>query len=261
MARAVPNIGHAATRARGTLGGSLAHADPAAELPLVAVTLDAIVTIARDKRAERCRRRVLHRPDDHRLPAGALLTGVRFPVWTGKVGVGFHEVNARRSDFAFASAAAQVELDDAGNCKRIAVGIGAVTDIPLRAETRRSSNSPAARSTTRAVRAAVTRSARRYRTARGPARHAPPIAAAPRPALAVRAIAEARAQCARRFSLTCASNLTSTARPTTLDVEPRTTLLDACATVSASRAPMPAASTASAAPARCWSTAWRCAPA
>ena len=66
------------------------------------------------------------------LPAGALLTGVRFPVWTGKVGVGFHEVNARRSDFAFASAAAQVELDDAGNCKRIAVGIGAVTDIPLR---------------------------------------------------------------------------------------------------------------------------------
>ena len=43
MARAVPNIGHAATRARGTLGGSLAHADPAAELPLVAVTLDAIV--------------------------------------------------------------------------------------------------------------------------------------------------------------------------------------------------------------------------
>ena len=44
LARAMPFIGHAATRARGTVGGSLAHADPAAELPLIAVTLDAVMT-------------------------------------------------------------------------------------------------------------------------------------------------------------------------------------------------------------------------
>ena len=43
LARAIPNIGHIATRARGTVGGSLANADPAAELPLVAVTLDAVL--------------------------------------------------------------------------------------------------------------------------------------------------------------------------------------------------------------------------
>jgi CO/xanthine dehydrogenase FAD-binding subunit len=58
--------------------------------------------------------------------------GVRFPVWKGKIGVGFHEINARSSDFAFVSAAAQVELDDAGKCKRIAIGVGAATDFPLR---------------------------------------------------------------------------------------------------------------------------------
>jgi CO/xanthine dehydrogenase FAD-binding subunit len=67
------------------------------------------------------------------LPAGACLTGVRFAVWPGKkIGVGFHEVNARRSDFAFVSAAAQVELGDDGECKRIAIGVGAATDFPLR---------------------------------------------------------------------------------------------------------------------------------
>jgi carbon-monoxide dehydrogenase medium subunit len=68
------------------------------------------------------------------LPAGAVLTGVRFPVWSGKVGVGFHEVNARRSDFAFVSAAAQVELGGDGNCKKISVAVGAVTDFPVRLE-------------------------------------------------------------------------------------------------------------------------------
>src|SRR5665647_26072 len=66
------------------------------------------------------------------LPAGAVLCGVRFPIWRGRVGVGFHEVNARRSDFAFVSAAAQVELGDDGKVKRIALGVGAATDFPLR---------------------------------------------------------------------------------------------------------------------------------
>ncbi len=55
-------------------------------------------------------------------------------MWSGKVGVGFHEVNARRSDFAFVSAAAQVELGADGKCKRIAIGVGAATDFPMRLE-------------------------------------------------------------------------------------------------------------------------------
>jgi CO/xanthine dehydrogenase FAD-binding subunit len=133
LARAIPNIGHAATRARGTIGGSLANADPAAELPLVAVTLDAALQYrAGGETAEIAANEFFIGPMITALPAGACLTGVRFPVWRGKVGVGFHEVNARRSDFAFVSAAAQVELGDNGKCKRIAIGIGAATDFPMR---------------------------------------------------------------------------------------------------------------------------------
>ena len=69
------------------------------------------------------------------LPEGACLTAVRFPVWQGgKIGTGFHEVNARSSDFAFVSAAAQVELGADNKCKRIAIGVGAATDHPIRLE-------------------------------------------------------------------------------------------------------------------------------
>jgi CO/xanthine dehydrogenase FAD-binding subunit len=135
LARAIPHIGHAATRARGTIGGSLAHADPAAELPLIAMTLDASLTYRTGgKDASMPARDFFAGLMVTNLPAGACLTAVRFPVWRGKVGVGFHEVNARRSDFAFVAAAAQVELGGDGKCKRIAIGIGAATDVPLRLE-------------------------------------------------------------------------------------------------------------------------------
>jgi CO/xanthine dehydrogenase FAD-binding subunit len=136
LARAIPNIGHAATRARGTIGGSLANADPAAELALTAITLDAVLSYRADgQTADIPARDFFIGPMITTLPAGAVLTGVRFPVWRGaKIGVGFHEVNARRSDFAFVSAAAQVELADDGLCKKIAIGVGAVTDFPMRLE-------------------------------------------------------------------------------------------------------------------------------
>jgi carbon-monoxide dehydrogenase medium subunit len=58
---------------------------------------------------------------------------VRFPEWNDeRLGVGFQEVSARRSDFAFASAAAQLALDEDGACRRLAIAIGAVTDFPRR---------------------------------------------------------------------------------------------------------------------------------
>ena len=135
LARAIPFIGHAATRARGTIGGSLANADPAAELPLIAVILDASLSYrAGSASADIPAREFFVGPMTTALPAGACLMGVRFPVWPGKVGVGFHEVNARRSDFAFVSAAAQIELTDDGKAKRIAIGVGAATDCPIRLE-------------------------------------------------------------------------------------------------------------------------------
>jgi CO/xanthine dehydrogenase FAD-binding subunit len=135
LAHAIPNIGHAATRARGTVGGSLANADPAAELSLVAITLDAVLSYRTGgTTADIPAGEFFLGPMVTNLPAGAVLTGVRFPVWPGKVGVGFHEVNARRSDFAFVSAAAQVELGADSKCKRIAIGVGATTDFPMRLE-------------------------------------------------------------------------------------------------------------------------------
>jgi CO/xanthine dehydrogenase FAD-binding subunit len=134
LAKAMPWIGHAATRGRGTIGGSLANADPAAELPLVAVTLDATLT-CRDAAgsSELAAGEFFIAPMVTALPAGACLTAARFPVWPERrIGVGFHEISARRSDFAFAAVAAQVALDEEGVCRRIAVGVGAVTDTPIR---------------------------------------------------------------------------------------------------------------------------------
>ena len=133
LARAISFVGHAATRARGTIGGSLANADPAAELPLIAITLDAVFTYRAGGRTEKMGARDFYiGPMTTSLSRDAILTSVRLPVWLGKIGVGFYEVNARRSDFALVATAAQVELTDDGRCKRIAIGVGATTDFPIR---------------------------------------------------------------------------------------------------------------------------------
>jgi CO/xanthine dehydrogenase FAD-binding subunit len=134
LAKVLPFVGHAPTRARGTIGGSLANADPAAEIGLVAVTLGATITY-RDgsATAEIPAAEFFQGPMMTALPAMACLTAVRFPVWReAPLGVGFHEINARRSDFAFAAAAAQIAIDGDGICRRLGLGIGAVTTVPLR---------------------------------------------------------------------------------------------------------------------------------
>jgi CO/xanthine dehydrogenase FAD-binding subunit len=133
LAKVIPFVGHAAIRARGTLGGSLANGDPAAEIALVAVTLGAtLVYREEDATSEIPASAFFTGPMMTALPPTACLTSVRFPVWNeAQVGVGFHEVNARQSDFAFASAAAQIVVDEADTCRRLALGIGAVTPVPL----------------------------------------------------------------------------------------------------------------------------------
>jgi CO/xanthine dehydrogenase FAD-binding subunit len=134
LSKVMPFVGHAPTRARGTVGGSLANADPAAEIALVAVTLGATL-VYRDGNAtgELAAADFFVGPMTTALPATGCLTAVRFPCWRdARIGVGFREVNARRSDFAFAAAAGQIAVDDDGVCRRAAVGIGAVTPCPLR---------------------------------------------------------------------------------------------------------------------------------
>lgn len=134
LAAALPWVGHAPTRTRGTIGGTIANADPAAEIPLVLVTLQGQVRVRDDTSARD-------------IAAGELFLGAMtttlmgtdclaeawFPVWSDpRIGVGFHEVSARKSDFAYVSAAAQVALDDAGRCVRCAIGIGGATPVPTR---------------------------------------------------------------------------------------------------------------------------------
>jgi CO/xanthine dehydrogenase FAD-binding subunit len=134
LAQVLPWVGHPPTRNRGTIGGSIANADPSAEIPLAAVTLGAeiLLATAQDERWARA----------HDFFIGAMLTtvgqgecirAIRFPVWPYKrIGVGFFEISARRSDFAFVAAAAQVALDDEDRCVEVALGIGGVGDRPLR---------------------------------------------------------------------------------------------------------------------------------
>ena len=134
LAAAIPWIGHAPTRTRGTVGGSIANADPAAEIALVLVTLEGRVTV-RESTARRhvAARDLLIGPMTTSLPAASCLVEARFPVWREPgVGVGFHEVSARKSDFAYVSAACQLALDEGGKVLRLGVGIGGATPVPTR---------------------------------------------------------------------------------------------------------------------------------
>jgi CO/xanthine dehydrogenase FAD-binding subunit len=134
LAQVLPWVGHPPTRNRGTIGGSIANADPSAEIPLVAVTLGAEILLAttagpRSMPADD----FFIGPMLTAIGHGDCVSAIRFPVWPHKrVGVGFFEISARRSDFAFVAAAAQVALDEDGRCLDVALGVGGVGDRPLR---------------------------------------------------------------------------------------------------------------------------------
>ena len=138
LAKALPWVGHAPTRSRGTVGGSVANADPAAEISLVLVTLegqvmvrDALGTTKGPTTIEA--RELFLGPMTTSISPTACLTEVRMPVWReANIGVGFHEVSARKSDFAYVSAAAQLAFDGSGKCLRCAVGLGGATPVPNR---------------------------------------------------------------------------------------------------------------------------------
>jgi aerobic carbon-monoxide dehydrogenase medium subunit len=113
LAAALPWIAHPPVRARGTIGGSLAHADPAAELPAVATALDATFVAARAGGS-----RVISAAGFYRgylttaLEADELLTEIRFPSAAPRTGAAFLEVARRRGDFALVGCAVQVTLAD-----------------------------------------------------------------------------------------------------------------------------------------------------
>ncbi|MFV2176033.1 FAD binding domain-containing protein [Actinomadura sp. LOL_016] len=134
LARATPLIGHFQIRNRGTVGGSLAHADAAAEYPAVALALGARIH-ARSPRGERTV------PADRfftgmwttELAEDELLTAVDFPVRRGRSGFAIEEFARRGGDFAIAGAAVAVELDDADRVRRCGIGLFGLGSTPLRA--------------------------------------------------------------------------------------------------------------------------------
>jgi carbon-monoxide dehydrogenase medium subunit len=134
LAEAIPLIGHFQIRNRGTVGGSIAHADPASELPAVALALDAELEVAGASGARR-------------VPASEffvgtwtttvgedeILSAVHFPVWSGKAGFAVEEVARRSGDFALAGVVAAVELDGSGAVSRAGLSFLGMAPTPVRA--------------------------------------------------------------------------------------------------------------------------------
>ncbi len=133
LAEAVGHVGHQQTRNRGTIGGSLAHLDPGAELPVAAAALDAQLTIV-----GRNGTRSLPFAD---FPAGylantmepdELLARIDAPKCRVREGSAFFEFNRRPADFAIASVAARLQLSEQGLFERAALAVGGVRGEPTR---------------------------------------------------------------------------------------------------------------------------------
>jgi carbon-monoxide dehydrogenase medium subunit len=130
---AIPWIGHFQIRNRGTIGGSLAHADPASELPAVAAALDAEFVLAAKGAT-----RTLGATDFFQgtfmtaIDTGELLTAVRFPVWGTGSGFGFAEFARRNGDFAVVGVAAGVQVGG-GTIQKAAIAFSGMGGTPVRA--------------------------------------------------------------------------------------------------------------------------------
>jgi aerobic carbon-monoxide dehydrogenase medium subunit len=133
LTAALPLIGHEAIRSRGTIGGSLAHADPAAELPAVARALDAEFVV-RSQSGDRVipaaqwfegYLATSRRPDE-------ILVEVRFPTAARGTGVTFQEVARRHGDFAIVGLAASLTLTDSA-ISDARMAFAGLSDVPVRA--------------------------------------------------------------------------------------------------------------------------------
>jgi carbon-monoxide dehydrogenase medium subunit len=136
LAHAAETIGHYAIRQRGTFGGSLAHADPAAQLPLVALALDARIEL----RSATGTRTVPARDFfvsifTTAIEADELLVAAHIPVADEREGWGFRLFARRAGDFAIVSVAAVLTLAPDGAIARLRLAIGGIGPVPVRAET------------------------------------------------------------------------------------------------------------------------------
>jgi CO/xanthine dehydrogenase FAD-binding subunit len=136
LALALPHVGHFQTRNRGTLGGSVAHADPSSEIPLALATLDGAVELVSKRGARRIAAREFFvdvlttaRESDE------LLTGLLWPLRRANAGHAFDEICQRHGDFAIVAIAAEAVVDANGALAHLALGLGGVESRPLVADT------------------------------------------------------------------------------------------------------------------------------
>lgn len=135
-AAAIPWIAHRPIRNRGTVAGSLVHADPAAEWGGIALALDARLAI---RRAGRPAPRVVAAEDffagilETAVAADELLAEIRLPPWPAGARWSFRELARRRGDFALAGVACRFEVDGAGRCRSARLGLIGVGDTAVRA--------------------------------------------------------------------------------------------------------------------------------
>jgi carbon-monoxide dehydrogenase medium subunit len=130
---AISHVAHYQIRNRGTVGGSIAHADPAAEMPGIAMTCDAEIAVVGKSGA-----RVIQAADFFQgaltttLTTDEIIVEIRLPAWPTSRRWGFQEFARRRGDFAMAAAAVFYDQDERGKARNAHVGVIGVGDRPLR---------------------------------------------------------------------------------------------------------------------------------
>jgi aerobic carbon-monoxide dehydrogenase medium subunit len=130
---ATPYIGHFQIRTRGTLGGAIAHADPAAEYAAVALALDAQMEAVSSRGTRQIAATEFFTGLwETSLQTGEILTAVSFPVWGTRSGFAVEEFARRHGDFAIAGAAVAVQLDDDDRIARCGIGLLGLGSTPLR---------------------------------------------------------------------------------------------------------------------------------
>jgi carbon-monoxide dehydrogenase medium subunit len=130
---AIAHVAHYQIRNRGTVGGSIAHADPAAEMPGIAMTCDAEMAVV-GKSGSRVIKAAdfFQGPLTTALAPDEILTEIRLPAWPARRRWGFQEFARRRGDFAMAAAALFYDEDENGKARNAHVGVIGVADRPLR---------------------------------------------------------------------------------------------------------------------------------
>jgi CO/xanthine dehydrogenase FAD-binding subunit len=133
---AIAHVAHYQIRNRGTVGGSIAHADPAAEMPGIAMTCDAEISVVGKSGA-----RVIQAADFFQgalttaLASDEIIVDIRLPAWPAGRRWGFQEFARRRGDFAMAAAAVFYDQDQRGKARNAHVGVIGVGDRPMRLTT------------------------------------------------------------------------------------------------------------------------------